>query len=230
MMRRYEVGPLLNLRDLGGYPVRGGLHTKSGRFFRSDAPANLTQEDVEKLNRLGVETVIDLRGDGEALHRPCSLAGRDPFLYSRHPLLAEGLRIDGERDVPQMYFSMIKNHDAVAAILRRFILTKRAVLFHCTAGKDRTGVIAALLLSLAGVARNDICADYQVSYTYIRAIFETIGREISSFPAFLGLSKLEYIEGFLALFEAEYASAERYMAAIGLSRQETDALREKLIG
>ena len=103
------------------------------------------------------------------------------------------------------------------------------MLFHCTAGKDRTGLFAALLLSLAGVSRADILADYQVSETYLADIIQRIRRVVPDLAPFAGASRSDYLDGCLDLLEEAYGSAEGYLRTIGVTGAELNALLKKLL-
>jgi len=107
-------------------------------------------------------------------------------------------------------------------------LPDSGVLFHCAVGKDRTGIVAALLLSLAGVSPPDIIADYQVSGTYIKVLVERFRKEDPTIPSWAGLSKAEHMESFLQLFFSQYPSVELYLKEIGLSDDQISAIRDKL--
>lgn len=230
--RRLPFGAMMNLRDIGGYPAANGAATVFGRFLRGDAPSRVSDAEADALRGMGVTTVIDLRSDDETQRTPSALQGREGF-DTRHIGLIrqEGFDIlpSREEDVPGMYIGMADNHAAMRGVMRAMAGAPSGVLFHCTAGKDRTGVTAALLLLLAGVSETDIVADYQVSYTYIRPMILAMKAKHADMPAFLGHSKPEYMEGFLAGFAAQYGTAERYLSAIGLGGAEIAAIRGKLV-
>ena len=103
------------------------------------------------------------------------------------------------------------------------------MLFHCTAGKDRTGILAMLLLSLAGVAREDILADYQISETYLAEIIQLIQLRVPDLAAFAGQSRREYLEECMDLLLDKYGSVPDYLRAAGLTAGELETLRHKLL-
>ena len=113
--------------------------------------------------------------------------------------------------------------------LRAVAAAPGGVLFHCTAGKDRTGLMAALLLGLAGVGREEILADYQVSETYLADVICQIKTKVPDLSAFAGASKAEYLNDCLKLVETKYGSIHGYIQAIGLTEEELIALRRKLL-
>lgn len=103
------------------------------------------------------------------------------------------------------------------------------ILINCSAGKDRTGVVSMLLLLLAQVYEDDIIVDYQISYTYIRADIIKMHKDNPDLPAFLGGSKLEYMEETLKLFFTKYKSIENYFKYLGFNKKEIRKIKEKLV-
>lgn len=229
MLRHISLGRMYNLRDLGGYPVPGGV-TAWERLLRGDNPEGLTEEDLRWLLDRGITTVVDLRSEAETGRKPDQLASQPGFYYFHCPLLSEG---DGmpnlETDVGQGYFRMLDGSDLVAKAMRTVAAAPAGVLFHCTAGKDRTGLLAALLLGLAGAERTELLADYQVSETYLADVIRQIKARVPDLSAFAGASKAEYLSGCLDLLEEKYGSIPGYLRAIGLTEGELTALRGKLL-
>ena len=230
MLRHIPLGRMYNLRDLGGYPVSGSGETLWEKLLRGDNPEHLTEEDLRWLLDRDITTVVDLRSEAETRRKPDQLASHPDFHYFHCPLLSEG---DGmpnlETDVGQGYFRMLDGSDLVARAMRTVACAPAGVLFHCTAGKDRTGLMAALLLGLAGVERADLLADYQVSETYLAGIIRQIKTKVPTLPAFAGASKAEYLSDCLDLLEEKYGSVSGYLRAIGLTEEELTALRGKLL-
>lgn len=229
-MRRLPFEHVKNLRDLGGYPAADGRVTAFSRFFRTDAPARLSESEIEQLRTLGITTVIDLRGVEESAAAPCMLSRANGFDYHLMPFFLGNAYPQREEEVAAMYFLMVDEQKTLAKVMRIVAEAKGGVLYHCTAGKDRTGVMSALLLMLAGVVDEDIIADYQVSFTYLQKRIEGMAAEMAGIPMYLLHSKPEYMMDFLELFRAKYSSAEGYLHAIGLSDAEVEAIREKLLG
>ena len=227
MYKRYPFKHTLNTRDLGGYPIPCGA-TAFGRYIRSDAPVALADEEAALMRDLGVTTVIDLRSPGEREQVPCA--------FRAHPGFAvHDIRMDetpmhvwrslSEEDVPALYFSIAQNHAVMRALMTIIARAPGGVFFHCTAGKDRTGITAALLLLLAGVSVADVVADYQVTFTYIRPFMERMLASDAGVPAYLGMSKPEYIEGFVSRLTDAYGTAENYLLRIGLTPEDIAAIR-----
>jgi len=228
-MRRLLLSNTLNTRDLGGYPTGTGGCTCFSRFLRSDLPYALTDADASRLIGMGITTVVDLRSTRETEQAPSFFENREGFAYRHCPLHGNGKRPADEKDIPASYLNLLADSSVLFDIMKIFADAECGVLFHCTAGKDRTGVIAALLLSLAGVPLPDILADYQISYTYIRPMVERLRAADPSFPRWAGQSKPEYMAAFLSAFCEKYQSVAQYLTGLGLSRRDIVKIKSKLI-
>ncbi len=166
-----------NFRDYGGYAARDGARLKTGLLWRSGQHVDATPDDLEKVAAIRLATVIDLRGDTERADYPCAR----PLGFAAQVLFAEGETADGGH-APHVAAAreVVTAQDAYEAMLRFYpsmpfrpnlvsiyrlyfeALAERegASLLHCLAGKDRTGVAAAVLHTLMGVHPDDIMADY----------------------------------------------------------------------
>lgn len=225
-MKRYPCKYCLNMRDLGGYPVDGGC-VAWGKFIRSDAPLNLTESEVNRLLQMGITTILDLRYPDEMKRKPCFLAHKEGFSYFNYSI-GGGWIPSSEAEIPASYISFVEQRDVMKELFQTMANCENGVLFHCSAGKDRTGVVAALLLSLAGTQDCDILADYEVTYTYIRPILQKLRHDDPSLPMFAGHSKIEYMENFLSLFRKKYTDTHSYLLDIGLDGDTIARLKSKL--
>lgn len=152
-----------NFRDLGGLPVPGGLQTRPGLLFRSDTLQALTTNDVELLtHQIGLRVVVDLRLADEVVQEGRGLLElNEEIRYTHAPMCmapTKGVAPDEVLDV--LYRSCLASDSMVMAIDQIASHAGQTTLFHCAAGKDRTGLVAAMLLSLAGVDTEAIVADY----------------------------------------------------------------------
>ena len=229
MKRRMALGKMLNLRDLGGYPTADGRTTRWGVLLRGDNPMGLTDADARLLLELNITTVIDLRSQEEARQFPDELMARPGFSCHFIPM-STGEKLPNEEELIGLgYFRTLERKDTIRSVLETIADAPGGVLFHCMAGKDRTGCIAALLLTLAGVDRLDILADYQVSQTYIRPVIRWMQETRADLPAYVGLSKPEYLEDCLERLEGAYGSVLDYLRAIGLTQPVLERLKSKLL-
>ncbi len=151
-----------NLRDLGGYPTVDGRRTRWRILFRADGLHRLEPEGRTALLAAGVRTVVDLRRDDESREHPNPFAGVPEVRYARISLQDVPLEQLAElSSLEDVYRSILENGRAQVADVFRALFAPGALpgVFHCTAGKDRTGIIAALVLSAAGVPEEVVVED-----------------------------------------------------------------------
>ena len=177
--RRVAFEGVTNFRDLGGYPTSSGGRTRWGRVFRADALHGLSQSDVESYASLGLRVVFDLRGDQERAERPNPVRSRSVPLESRgreDPAGTPQMAVtadtveEGERFLAQLYLGHLEHGAARIGEIFTALASPDSVpaVFHCHGGKDRTGIVAALLLELLGVNRSIVLDDYQLTARYRR--------------------------------------------------------------
>ena len=241
-----------NFRDLGGYPTEGGRRVRWGRVFRSDSLAGLSDADLGYLERIGLRLVCDFRGDAEVAEEPNRLAGRPGFDYWRQPLGDASVQPSewrrrfesgelGDVDaswLTRSYRGMMDQCAAeIGAVFRRLAREDGLpAVLNCTAGKDRTGVSAALLLLVLGVAREHVLEDYALTGRYtgdrIRAaerFFAGRGVDPTRVSALMG-SEPATLAGALDHLEEAHGGALRWARErAGLTDAELAALRETLL-
>jgi protein-tyrosine phosphatase len=213
-----------NIRDLGGYSCGPGKATRWGAFLRADDLSWLERDEIGFLKSYGVATDIDLRGikECESLPDPFSL-DKDvsyfsiPFMTKAITDITMVLDETPASFLENFYIELLKHgQEAVKEIFETMAKSQGTVLFHCTAGKDRTGVIAMLLLSLAGVSEPDIVANYETTYTYFKR-----NPIISKVDPSLNVlySKSEFIEKAISYISASFGGVPQYLESVGVSRE-----------
>ncbi|GCD10386.1 tyrosine-protein phosphatase [Clostridium tagluense] len=228
-MRRFLLSNTLNTRDLGGYPIDCRKSTTYKVFLRSDVPIEVSDDDIELLLSNNITTIVDLRSDDEVQNKPCALKNDKKFEYYHCKAHGDGCLPASAYAVPNSYFEMVDEQKTVLNIMRVFAKAKGGVLYHCTAGKDRTGVISVLLLLLVGVCKTDILADYQISQAYLGSMLQQFCKSNKNVDVNIITPKIEYMEKFLDMFQQKYNSVEEYFSQIGLSDSEVLRLKTKLI-
>lgn len=242
---RFEA--IHNVRDLGGMPTRAGGVTRPGVALRAASLLAATAADRERLRDLGLERIFDLRSVPEI--------AREGFLdLSGVGIAREHLPIFRDTDISpealiarrklyasdfsQAYLLMLREGaPSIRRIVEAVALARGPVLFHCAGGKDRTGVVAAVLLLLAGVAPEPIAEDYALTAVHLPPASE---ERIAAGMTRMGLSRAEFMAMLTAHPRAmlrtlerlldEHGSIERYLETIGVAPAVAEAARVRLAG
>lgn len=182
-----------NFRDLGGFLGESGKAVAWNRLYRADGLSGLSQRDEESFRRRCIRTIVDLRSLSEQKAMPDRVP--QGVAYLSCPMMreeigdpAQAAELSFAKSLKTGYLAMIREcPEKVGAAVRAVMegLKTGAVVFHCTAGKDRTGVLAAILLLRLGVSREDIIADYQVSYTYNARGVNRLMEQVPQLKAYL---------------------------------------------
>ncbi len=233
ILRRHIFTNILNCRDIGGYPTKCGS-TNFGRFLRCGIVDTPEDWEIEKLSMLGVRTVIDLRGTYEATDMPLRLErleNADVYnlpLFELNVATNEGMGLD----LAQLYEMIIENYkENIAKILNVIADAKEGViLYNCFFGKDRTGILTMLLLSIAGVSKEDIIADYQQTYTYVKPYIETHADLLWDSNSEKHYSLPETMENVINRIEEKYGSVTDYILSTGVSNETIEKIKERLCG
>lgn len=239
--RRLYWDGCVNVRDLGGLPTEDGRRTRRGVFVRSDSPNLLTEVGLSDLQSYGVRTIVDLRLPDEALEYPYPFATPGEHGIQYHNISFIDPEIPPEEEPPDLasdYRGMLDRfgHRVVEIARTLANASEGCAVFHCAAGKDRTGLIAALLLDLVDVDPEIIAADYALTAEYRREITDEY---LVNGPG----SRAErekwlrytwpYPKVMLAVLEhlsTRYDGAEGYLREIGLGEAEIQSLRERFVG
>lgn len=236
---RIPVAGTFNFRDVGGYPVPGGV-VRSGKLFRSDGLSKLGAAGKDELTRLGVRVVIDLRDDFEASVMPDDLEGLDVETM-RLPVFEGSGASQGMAGVSleALYEKILGQHaDVVVAALREVSVGSDGVLVHCTAGKDRTGIVVALALLAVGVDRQIVLADYARSEAnlggeWLEGMLGLIAQhgvhETPELRVLMGGSPPEALDAALRSAEEKHGSITQYLLDSGFSALELAQLRSVLV-
>jgi protein tyrosine/serine phosphatase len=231
-----------NFRDLGGLPIASGGTTHWRSVFRSDTLQDLSDNDVKIVRGdIGITTVIDLRTSREIMNEGRGPLEAESLTYVHLPFIAD-LEVQDEvpdaveRDVLADYVHMLDSAGhLIAEAVHTIAVVDGPVVFHCAAGKDRTGILAALVLSLAGVSDDVIVGDYALTNQVIRQICERLARfdsytNVRSNPWTHFRCRPEVMEGFLELLDERHGGAEGWARAAGLDDADLGSLRSRLGG
>ncbi len=233
-----------NARDLGGYPTANGNPTRWQALIRSDTLYLLTPAGQTALRDYGVRTIIDLRSPHELEREANPFATQQEIegvpRYLNIPLVDEDTAATGDAagSMQDDYCIILdKSKESMASVINAVAanIQQGAVLVHCAGGKDRTGIIIALLLSLAGVPRDTIIEDYALSETllepshsaWLEAQAQAQGRPIER-PRWM-FSRPETMQATLDYLDQEYGGAEPYLHSAGVTPATIAQLRNHLL-
>ena len=234
----------LNWRDLGGYRTADGRVTKWDRIYRSDGLDQLTDADLDVVAELGIKLVFDFRVDREVDEFPSRLVGHPTVRCQRLPIggdevegrsileiiRAGELRTYTVEDMAGTYEHLLEDFAPVFGE----VLTHAAdpanhpMVFHCTAGKDRTGLMAMLVLGALGVADDEIARDYELTTHYrsskrlvvLRPQLEAAGVDVDAVLPFL-TAQAPVMAATIAALEDRHGSIDRYLTGPAAVTEET---------
>ncbi|MQA10706.1 MAG: protein-tyrosine-phosphatase [Pseudonocardiaceae bacterium] len=256
-MRWIELEGAVNVRDIGGLPTEDGGHTMPGRLLRADNLQDLSSADVTRLvDDLEVRTIIDLRSPAEVTAEGPGPLTRIPQLVHRHHSLlpeaghatdasADALlvrqrraaeRYPGDR-MSSFYLGYLEDRpDSVLAALRSITNSPGSAVVHCAAGKDRTGVVVALALTIAGVSRETVIDEYAVTGERIEAIMArlraspTYAEDVDRRPASDHKPQPETMAAFLTQLDERHGGVFGWLDTHNFGEPEIEKLRSRLRG
>lgn len=226
MYEESNGNPYPNFRDLGGFVTRGGRQTKTGVFFRSGAPLKCGPEESAFLRKNRIRTVLDFRIEAEKNTPEWDETGLVGTDYIRLPYYdPDGVEIiremerRGSIDWPVIYTLILeRGDDWIRRTFLALALSEEAVLFHCASGKDRTGVIAALLLDLAEADDVWILADYAMTWY-----------DLPHDGSFFYNTSPETMQSFLRLLREKYHGSHGYLREIGVPENMLMRIRNRIL-
>ena len=240
MERRIVLEGAGNFRDQGGYPTENGRFVKWRRLFRSDSLHDLTESDVQTITgTLGLTTIVDLRSISSVLEDGRGLLALSGIAYHNYPFLERrGIEPPtsgsdpGER-LTAIYQWILLNAGTLMAQAFNALAqdVNQPALFHCNAGKDRTGVLGATLLSVLGVSREDVVADFLMTNEVIDGILA----RIKKMPGFQDstrdgiMAPQSAIEKFLDVMQREFGGPESYLLRHGVQQETINVFKESML-
>ena len=235
--RRLLLEGISNLRDVGGYRTADGRYTRWRTLFRSGCVDRLSLAGQDWLVAAGLRTVIDLREDEEILSRPNVFANSARVRYRRVPLFDGPPPDDVPPPLEVGYWRMLEErHTRIRAVFEA-LLEPGALpaMIQCYAGKDRTGIVVALILAAVGVPYATVAADYALSAACLgpafidesRAWFTARGWTWEEYAHLCG-SPAELMLDVLAGVDRRYGGVAEYLTGIGVRPGDIEALRRVL--
>ena len=231
-----KIDTLLNARDLGGMPTRYGTFPY-GVFVRSGTLSESSPEALKKLKEYGVSDVIDLRSRAELLKYGNPAQDDGDLIFHSIPLFLGDPDLDEDptmtflrtHHLGDFYVNILEElGSAIAEVMTVLAEAKGIVLFHCAHGKDRTGIISALLYLLAGAEREDIIVNYSFSYDYISWFLDPLIEAREEELKHTLRSDRINMEIMLDHLSQNYDSVTDYLDHAGLSRETIDKIMDKI--
>lgn len=236
--RELSLEGSINFRDLGGLRTADGRPVRTGHLFRSDALHRLTASDIDILSRLEIATLIDLRSPVEI-----ELSGPSPLLErgTRHlhmPVFSRDLSLDDitpDSTLGDLYMRMLELGTGGVGLLFETLSQEEhfPAIIHCAAGKDRTGIVSALILRALGVPDETIVADYALTDRNIMQLVQRMQASGQSFstqvPDDMIRAVPETMETFLRSLDETYGSTTGYLDHAGVQQDVINAVRDQLL-
>jgi protein-tyrosine phosphatase len=241
MQRSVELEGCHNFRDLGGYPTRAGRRLRWRRLFRSDALHHLTAADVARLRgEIGLGHVVDLRSSGEIAIDGRGRLSAEPVRMHHLPLFdgagAASADLGAQITLSDRYFLMTEHAKGpIARVIQTLADAEAPAVYHCAAGKDRTGVVSAVLLGLLGVADEIIVADYAATQQNLDAIIarlmasEGYQSMLENLPPDTLHAEPQTMISLLERVAAKYGSMRGYVNEIGVPDDAVERLESRLL-
>ena len=217
-----------NTRDLGGHPAAGGRVTVPDRIWRSDRQENPDPEDIALLRSKGITTITDMRTEEDNLTKPSFFRSLEGFTFLNYPIIEGDTIPESVEAVPGSYMNIACSEN-MPRILKAIADADTGVMYNCAAGKDRTGVVTAILLMLCGVSDEEITADYMLTKECNRERFELLRKRRPDLDMNIVIPRESYIRDFMDLFRERFGSVDGYFAFIGLSEETKQKLLARLL-
>ena len=246
--RHLKFNSVLNFRDIGGYPARDGHTVAWRRVFRCGEFRNVTQDEFKRLTgELGVVSVIDLRSGPELENNGKGLLEGSEIKYCNIAFMTDDGGPEGNAsryahctNMGEFYLVMARQEDYGKRIIEALEVIadpmNHPIVFHCAVGKDRTGMLAAVLLSLLGVAEKDIIEDYALSEPYMDELLARLknnppksGGPPMDIPEYFWKAPPESMNLFLSTLRRDYGSIEGYLESMGMEPSLTERLEIALL-
>lgn len=236
-----------NFRDLGGYPTGDGRTTRWARLFRSDTLHELTPEDVAHLRSLGLATIVDLRTSRELDETGRGPLGPEPIAYHHLSVLEETsgetvgeavaapAPIEDDLSERYLWYLEVGRRALTSALELLGDPENLPLVFHCAAGKDRTGVLAAMVLDILGVPAEVIVEDYVITQERMERILDRyrdapgFAERMAQIPPSRFSVEADTMIRFLAGLYERFGGGRRWAEEAGVEPARLDALEELLL-
>ncbi|WCM92849.1 tyrosine-protein phosphatase [Acidovorax sp. NCPPB 2350] len=237
--RSLNLAGATNFRDLGGYAGRDGRCVRWRRIFRSDHLAGLTSEDARAVAALGLRRAVDFRGAHERATLPYALPDVAYHALSIEPIVLQRMKemaLSGHEMTPAVATELMRdtyrafvasNAPEFAALFTHLLESDAPLVFHCTAGKDRTGFAAAMILLALGVPRDVVMQDYLLTNGLYRRPAQLLGSAPDEVLNVLWRVQEDFLDAALDAVDAHHGGVERYLErSLGVGPAERERLMQ----
>ena len=228
MVYKSMLSSSYNTRELGGFKTADGSITKNNVYRRSDVLSEPQADDISKLLSAHITTIIDMRTEAERAKTPNTLSELSDFEYHHFPIV-EGSGVPESLEAVPLSYMTIATAENMPKVMKVLAEAEQGVLFHCTAGKDRTGVVSAIILMTCRVDRESIVRDYVISREYNHKRLEAFLAVHPEVDRNIVFADEKSMNGFIDLFTERFGTVENYFERIGLSIDHIERIRSKLI-
>jgi protein-tyrosine phosphatase len=244
--RHIGLKSVTNFRDIGGYRTQNGNSVAWRRVFRSGEFGHLTRNDFQRLTEeIGLTSVIDLRSTLEIERQGIGLLSESDIRYHSVPFFTGSDRAEDEQlfrkltNMGEFYVHLVRYKDFGKRIIEALEVIaepeNHPLVFNCAVGKDRTGILASILLSILGVGDEDIIEDYSLSGPYMEELLKQINSNpkmaeaIKPLPGYFWKAAPESMTLFLSTLRKEYGSTKGYLESLGMEPSLVGRLERALL-
>jgi len=228
-MKRLFIDEIDNMRDFGGFITKEGKKIKNNCLIRSNFPKNLSQKSLDKLVDKSITTVIDLRSEKEIEKNPGIFFDNKLFQYYNVRIKGDGRLPESPETVYDSYIEMLEGKEEIGEVFNIISRTKGGILFFCSAGKDRTGVISSLILKLLNVSEEDIIEDYVLSGVYLEKMLIDFANTMKKDRIIdIITPNRDTMIRVLAYIKENYNSIENYLSLCGVTSEEMCNIKNKV--
>lgn len=244
MLHQLDIEGGYNIRDLGGYPIKESYSTQNHVLIRSGNLDKLSQVAQQQLIDYGMKTIIDLRDEWEIQDFPSPFAKSTTIIYRNLPLIGDKLssnamwkaELQSYTALHELYIKYLDYCQyQIGTIISAIAESRFTTLFYCHAGKDRTGIVAALLLGAVDVPDSAIAEDYALSESQITHLIQQWreyavqhGQDMQQFERDVA-SNSETMLGTLDYLTRRYGSVTNYLYICGVSDSQLNYLRTHFV-
>ncbi len=218
----------LNTRDLGGHKTVCNKETIRDRIYRSDRQEYPNEEDIKMLLSKRITTIIDMRSEQAVAEKKSGFQDKEGFYYHNFPII-EGSKIpESVEAVPACYMNIACSEN-MRKVFETMADAPEGIMFNCSAGKDRTGVVSAILLMMCKVGEKEIVDDYMLTKECSRERFELVRKNFPDIDMNIVIPRESYIKDFMNAFYERFVDTEGYFSFIGLPKDKAEKLYNKLM-